>query len=440
MSITRVDTFSLKVSKDSLDAPMMYEAADSAVVMVQDKKIILYGKTKTTYKDVLLTAPKVELDQQTQIVTAYNQKDSTGAILENAKFRDGSSEFTSDTIRYNFKSQIGLTKNTYTQEGEIIVHGESAKKVDESTTFIKRARFTTCNLDDPHFAFLTNKMKVINKKLAISGPAHPEFEGVPVPIYLPFGFYPLSQGRHSGIIKPEFTSNEEYGLGLEGLGYYKVLSPYWDVKVYGNIYSYGAWSAHVNPTYRKRYRYSGQFNMSIQKTKRNFEGDPDFFKNTSYFVTWSHSVDSRARPGTNFSASVNAGSTKYNTYVPNNAQVNFQNQLGSSIAYSKTWAGKPYNLTLSANHNQNNRTHLINMSLPDATFSVSTLYPFQSKNFAGTPKWYQKLGIGYTGVSVIRSLFMIPHSNFPTSLIRCNGARNTIFPSPSHCRHYLEER
>ena len=222
-------------------------------------------------------------------------------------------------------------------------------------------------------------MKLINKKLAVSGPVHPEFEGVPVPIYLPFGFFPLSQGRHSGFLPPKFTTNEQYGLGLEEMGYYKVLSNYWDVKLYGNVYSYGGWSFNVNPTYRKRYRYQGAFNLSMQTTKLNFKGDPDFSKSHTYFLTWNHSVDSRARPGTTFSANVNAGSTKYNRLIPNNTQANFNNQLGSSIAYSKTWADKPYNLTLSANHNQNNFTHLINVSLPDAGFSVSTLYPFQKK-------------------------------------------------------------
>ncbi|HEX4875233.1 MAG TPA: putative LPS assembly protein LptD [Chitinophagaceae bacterium] len=398
-SATRVktDTFSLKISKDSLDAPLKYEAADSAVVLVQDKKIILYGKTKTEYKDITLTAPKVEVDQATQVVTAVNSKDSSGTVIETAHFKSGENEFTSDTIRYNFKTQVGLTKNTYTQQGEFLVIGEVAKKVSENTTFIKRARFTTCLLDDPHFAFVTPKMKVISQKLAVSGPAHPEFEGVPVPIYLPFGFYPLSQGRHSGLLPPRFATNEQFGLGLEGLGYYKVLSDYWDVKVYGNIYSYGGWSANVNPTYRKRYRYNGAFNLSIQSTRFNFKGDPDFLKNKSYFINWSHSVDSRARPGTTFSASVNAGSTKFNQLVPNNAQLNFQNQLSSSIAYSKSWAGKPYNLTVSANHNQNNRTRLINVSLPDAGFTVNTLYPFQRKNPVGTVKWYEKLGVAYNG-------------------------------------------
>lgn len=393
----KIDTFELKISKDSLEVPLKYKAEDSVVVLVQDKLILLYGKTKIDYKSIELTAPKIELDQQAQIVTAFNNKDTSGMVTEVASFKDGNNQFTSDTIRYNFKTQVGLTQNTVTKDGEIYVHGEIAKKINENTTFIKNSRFTTCNLDDPHFAFLTPRMKVINKKLAVSGPAHPEFEGVPVPIYLPFGFFPLSQGRHSGLLPPQFATNEQYGLGFEGLGYYKVLSEYWDVKMYGNIYSYGGWSFNVNPTYRRRYRYQGNFNFSRQTSKFSFKGDPDYSKTKTYFITWSHSVDSRARPGTTFSANVNAGSTKYNRLVPNNTQQNFQNQLGSSISYSKSWAGKPYNLTLSANHNQNNATRLINVSLPDAGFTVNTLYPLQKKDFAGTSKWYEKLGIGYNG-------------------------------------------
>lgn len=393
----KTDTFSIKISKDSLEAPLKYQAQDSAVILIQDKKVILYGKTKTNYQDIELTAPKVEVDQQTQVVTAVNAKDSSGAIVETAHFKSKDSEFTMDTIRYNFKTQIGITKNTYTQQGEFLVIGDVAKKVNENTTFIKRARFTTCLLDDPHFDFVTPKMKVINQKLAVSGPAHLEFEGVPIPIYVPFGIYPLSQGRHSGLMPPQFTSNEQFGLGLEGLGYYKVLSDYWDVKLYGNIYSYGGWTVNINPTYRKRYKYNGAFKFSIQNTKFNFKGDPDYSKKRTFSINWNHTVDSKARPGTNFTASVNAGSTKFNQLTPNNVQLNFQNQMGSSISFSKTWIGKPYNLTISANHNQNNLTRLINVNLPDVGFSVSTQYPFQSKNQVGTPKWYQKLGIGYNG-------------------------------------------
>lgn len=393
-----IDSFSLKLSKDSLDGPVNYEAEDSAVVLVQDKKIMLYGKTKTVYKDITLTAPTVELDQQTNMITALADRDSLGDVLTRAHFEQADNNFESDTIRFNFKSQKGLTQNTFTQQQEMFVQGEKIKKVDANTFFVSSGRFTTCNLDDPHFAFRTNKLKVINNKIAVSGPTHPEFEGVPLPLYLPFGFFPLSQGRHSGFLPPQFTTNEQFGIGLEGLGYYKVLNDNIDLTLRGNLYSYGGWIANLTSTYRTRYRYNGGLNLSLQHTKFNFKGDPDYNLSKTFFITWNHSVDQKARPGTTFSASVNAGSSKYNQFVPNNPYRNFQNQLGSSIAYSKTWAGKPYNLTLSANHNQNNNTHLINVVLPDGSFTVQTLYPFQKKEAVGTSKWYEKLGVGYNGV------------------------------------------
>ncbi|HUP11444.1 MAG TPA: putative LPS assembly protein LptD, partial [Niastella sp.] len=356
--------------------------------------ILLYGKTKTVYKEITLQAPRVEMDQQSSLVTAYNERDSIGDVISRAQLEQGESKFESDTIQFNFKTQKGLTKNTYTQQDEMYVQGEAIKKINPNTFFVRRGRFTTCNLDDPHFAFVSNKLKVINNKVAISGPTHPEFEGVPVPVYLPFGYFPLSRGRHSGFLPLQFTTNDEFGLGLEGIGYYKVLNDNFDVTVRGNVYSYGGWNANLTPTYRKRYRYNGGFNLSVQHTKFNFKGDPDYSLSKTFFVTWNHSVDPRARPGTSFSANVNAGSSKYNQYIPNQPNRNFQNQLSSSIAYSKTWVGKPYNLTLSANHNQNTQLRLINIILPDAGFTVNTLYPFQRKEAAGTPKWYEKLGIG----------------------------------------------
>lgn len=394
----KTDTFSLKISKDSLDAPLRYAADDSAVIMIAAKKVLLYGKTKTEYKDITLTAPQVEVDQQTQIVTAVNRKDSTGMVLETARFKSGENDFTSDTIKYNFKTQIGLTKNTYTTtpDGTLII-GDVVKKVNANTTFVKGARFTTCLLDDPHFDIRADKMKVVNQKLAVSGPAHLEFEGVPIPVYLPFGFYPLSQGRHSGLLRPNFVTDEVRGLGLSGLGYYKVLSPYWDAQISGDIYSYGEWAANLRATYRKRYKFNGGFSVTMRSSKLNFKNDPDFSKNRVFNVSWNHAMDGKARPGVNFSASVNAGSTKFNQLVPGNPFVNYQNILGSSITYSKTWRDKPFNLSLSATHSQNNNLRLINVTLPNATFTMSTIYPFQKKDGAGTPKWYEKLGVAYNG-------------------------------------------
>jgi LPS-assembly protein len=404
----RVDTFEYKLSKDSLDAPVHYEAEDSVVVLINEKKIVLYGKTKTEYKDIVLTAPKTELDQQSQLLTAFGRKDSLGDIVERAHFKDKGSAFESDTIRYNFKTQRGITTNTFTHEGDFFIFSSKSKKVDSVTTYAKNGVFTTCNLDDPHFGFHYNKIKVINNKLAVSGPIYPEFEGVPIKfIALPFGIFPLNKHRHSGFLPPQFTTNERYGLGLEGIGYYQVLNQYFDVTVRSNIYSYGGWSVSLTPTYRRRYKYNGAFNITMQTTKENFKGDPDYVKNTAYFINWNHSVDSKARPGTSFTANVSAGSTKFNRYVPNSPQRNFQNQMQSSITYSKIgdlrwlgswWNDKPYSLTLSANHNQNDLLHLVNMSLPDVGFTINTLYPFQKTELVGSPKWYEKIGIGYNGV------------------------------------------
>ena len=395
-SVQQVDTFRLKFSADTLDAPLRYEAEDSAVVIVRDKKVLLYGKTKTTYTDMVLTAPQVEVDQRTQIVTAVRSVDSTGNTLDAAFFKTGESEMTNDTIRYNFKTQVGLTKKTYTQQGEILVIGEQAKKVNANTTFIRSARFTTCMLDDPHFAFVAGKMKVINQKLAVSGPAHPEFEGVPVPIYLPFGFYPLNQGRHSGMLRPNFITDERRGIGIQEIGYYKVINDHWDVKWGADLFSYGEWATSIGASYRTRYRYNGGLAFNFRSSKQNFKGDPDFSSSKVFNISWSHSVDSRARPGVTFSANVNAGSTKYNQSIPGNAILPFQNIMGSSINFSKNWKNKPYNLSLSATHSQNNNLGLINLSLPNAAFTVNTIFPFQQKE-GGTAKWYEKLGIGYTG-------------------------------------------
>ncbi len=396
-SVPYNDTFNLKMSKDTLDAPIDYEAVDSAVLFIKEKIFILYGQTKTTYKDVVLTAPRVEMNQATNIVTAFNEKDSLGRTIARAHFQQGEENFQSDTIQFNFKTQKGLTKNTFTRQDEFFVNAEVFKKVNATTTFARRVIMTTCDFDEPHFGFVSSKGKFISNKVAVTGPIHPEFEGVPVPIYLPFAIFPLNPGRHSGILPPQFTVNEQFGIGLEGLGYYHVINDYLDVTLRGNIYSYGGWSANLIPTYRKRYRYSGGFNISLQHTKLNFKGDPDFQLTKTFMINWNHSVDQKAKPGTNFSASVNAGSTKYNDFVTNNPLRNVQNQLGSSITYSKTWVGKPYNLTMSANHNQNNSTGLININLPDVGFSVATIYPLQAKEMIGPPKWYEKLGVGYQG-------------------------------------------
>jgi LPS-assembly protein len=387
--VATVDTFSFRTSKDALDAPVVYHADDSMIMDIPGKKIILYGKkSEVTYLDNELSAPRIEFDQRTNLVSAYLTKDSNGNVIAYPQFNQGDFKTKSDSIQFNMKSQKGITKGTYTQQDELFVYGEKIKKVDADIFYAFRGRFTTCNLDTPHFSFVSKRIKFINKRMAITGPVHPEVEAVPIPIYLPFGIYPLRQGRHSGLLAPTFTANEQLGLALEGLGYYKILSEQWDAVIRGTIYSYGGWTANLSPRYFKRYRYQGNFAIDVQRFR-----DLDKSGARGFNLRWAHNSDQKARPGVSFTASVNAGSNGFNSNVPNSPQRNFQNILNSSITYSKVWKDKPFNLSVSGNHNQNTNIKQYNINLPDIGFNVNTLYPFRRKEVIGSYKWYENLGI-----------------------------------------------
>lgn len=395
-TLKTADTIHYDLAKNALESPLDYSAEDSMVIDVKGKTVTLYGKKVTTnYKDNKLTGPIIAFDEASGDIIASGKKDSTGKVIAFPTYKSSDFISQSDSIRFNMKTGKGLTKGTYTQQGEMYVYGKVIKKVSPDVFYALRGRFTTCNLDTPHFAFIANKIKFINNKVAISGPVHPEFEGVPIPIYFPFGIYPLNQGRHSGLLAPNFTVNEQKGLGLEGIGYYKVISDNWDIVLRADIYSYGGWALHFNPRYSKRYHYAGNFALDIQNFNYNFKGDPDFSKNRSFHISWSHSADTKSRPGVTFSANVNAGTSSFNSQVPNNPTVNYQNQLTSSISYSKSWQDLPFNLTLSANHNQNTQLKEFNINLPTLGFTMTTIYPFRRKEAVGELKWYENLGIGY---------------------------------------------
>ncbi len=397
-SVVHVD--SIMMSKDSVDAIVKYAAEDSGVLIVDTKQLKLYGKAKTDYKDLNLEAAIIDFDQQTSVVKAYGALDSTGNPMSKPQFKQGEMTTVSDSIAYNMKTGKGLIKNTFLQEGEIFLNARSLKKINADEIFARDARFTTCNLDTPHFAFRTRRMKIVNNKLGVTGRVYPEIESVPIPmIFIPFGIFPLNRARHSGVLLPAFASSEDYGLGLEGLGYYKVLNDNADMTVRTNLYSYGGWNLNVNSKYIKRYKYTGNLNVTFQSTRalnRSGSTEDEFITSKSYMINWSHSRDNRARPGTNFSANVNFGSTKFNQYLLNNPMQNYQNQLSSSINYTKDWRGK-YNLSLNINHNQNSISRLVNLNLPTANFNVVTLYPFQSKDQVGAGKWWEKIGVGYSG-------------------------------------------
>ncbi len=387
--VPKIDTIQYRISKDSLDAPVVYHADDSMVLDIPTKKMILYGKeTKVKYSENELIAPLIEFDQNTSLVSAYLVKDSNGNVVSMPVFNQADFNSVADTIRFNMKTGKGLTKGTYTKQGEMYVYAKTIKKVSADVFYANYSRFTTCNLDTPHFAFVSKKVKFINKKMAFTGPVHPEFEGVPVPIVLPFGIYPLSQGRHSGLIAPTFTANAELGLALEGIGYYKVINQNWDVVTRGTLYSYGGWTANISPRYYKLYRYRGDFSLDIQHLR-----DLDKSGNRGFNFRWNHSADTKSRPGVSFSANVNAGSSRFNQAVPNSPQRRFNNNFGSSITYAKVWKDKPYNLSISANHQQNVNLKFIQINLPDVAFNVNTLFPFRKEERVGDYKWYENIGI-----------------------------------------------
>ncbi len=416
------------MSKDSLDAPITYSAQDSVVLDVPTKNITLYNKANTKYKDIDLNAYNIRMDQANSLLLATYSRDTAGAMIGRPKMIQAESKMESDSMVFNMKTQKGITLNTFTQSGEMYVMGEKMKKISKDDYYAYRGRFTTCNLDTPHFAFRTNKMKLINKKMAITGPVHPEFEGVPIPIYIPFGYFPISAGRHSGFLAPTFDVSSQYGLGLQGIGYYKVLNDNFDVAVRANIYSYGGYNLYFTPEYRVRYRFSGRMNFVYQNTRvLDNSGKAAYTTTKTYNLQWAHTVDSKAHPGQNFSANVNLMSAKFNNANITNPTAVYNNQINSSIAFSKTFDDGKYNLTVNANHNQDNVSGLVNINAPSIGFTAITIYPLAPKELVGEPKWYQKLGIGLNSNITGMTSFYDSLSSFSHMLDTFKwGAQNNI--------------
>src|SRR5450755_172911 len=424
----QTDTVHIPFSKDSLDGPITYSAQDSVVLDVPTKNITLYNKANTKYKDIDLDAYNIRMDQSNSLLIATFSRDTSGEMIGRPKMTQAETKMESDSMVFNMKTQKGITINSFTQSGEMYVMGEKMKKITKNDYYAFHGRFTTCNLDTPHFAFRTNKMKLVNKQMAITGPVHPEFEGVPIPIYIPFGYFPISAGRHSGFLPPTFDVSSQYGLGLDGIGYYKVLNDNFDIKLTANLYSYGGYNIYVLPEYRVRYHYSGHMYFAYQNTKTlSNTGEQAYDENKTYNFQWAHTVDSKAHPGQNFSANVNLMSAKFNNYNLTNPTAVYNNSINSSIAYSKTFSDGKYNLTVNGNHSQNNSTQLVNINAPSIGFTAITIYPLAPKDFVGTPKWYYKLGIGLNSNITGNTSFYDSLSSFHHVLDTFKyGAQNNI--------------
>ncbi len=406
---------STKRYKASFDAEVNYSAKDSIRIYAQKKIIVLYGDAEVYYKEMEIRAAIISINFETQVMEAIPVTDSLKNELGIPFFKDKDQEMTAKKIQYNFKSKKGIIYGLVTEQAEGFVYGNKVKKDAEDNMYIENARYTTCqDTTHPHFYIQARKMKVIPGKKIISGPAWLHVADVPTPALVPFGYFPVTKGRASGVLFPQYGYSADRGYFLRNGGYYFGISDRLDMALTGDIYANLSWRLNATSYYAKRYRYNGNLSLEYAVNKRNEREDPDFSKTGSYFIRWNHAMDSRARPNTTFNANVNMGSTsflKLNSYNPNDI---VSNTLASSVNYSRAF--RFGSLNLSARQDQNNQSGQVNMTLPDLNFDVFRFYPFRRAEYnASNARFYEDIGMTYSTsfrnqLSTIDSVFLTPET------------------------------
>lgn len=382
-------------STNALDAKVVYSAVDSIRFEPENNKVFLFGNARITYKDIELNAAYIEIDFARNELYASGLPDSTGKITGEPVFKQGDQSFKSKVMRYNYKSEKGFINSVITEDGYGFLHGSKVKKMPDDVINIAQGSYTTCNEEDhPHFEFRYNKSKVIPKKRIVTGPAYLTIENVPTPLFIPFGWFPNKQGQRSGIIIPTFGEVQALGFSFENGGYYLYINDRMDFKVLGDIYTGGSWTVRPTFRYKKRYKYTGEINLNFATTITGVKETPNYVKKPNYAIRWTHRQDPKARPKSTFSADVNIVTSTYNRYNSTSAQDYLSNTFRSSIAYQTSFGGK-YFLTLNASHDQNTLTHLVNVTLPEVSFSVNRFNPFSSAKRVGKTRWYHNITTNY---------------------------------------------
>lgn len=390
-SVTIAKTVNDTVKKDSivpkklLEAKVKYNASDYVKIEQKKKLITLYNNAELYYQDTELKAGIIVLNYQKNEVYAGRIKDSTGKYTQFPNFKQAENVIEPDSIRFNFKTKKALIWNSKTDQGDFKVKAALTKKENDSVYFLKKARFTTStNVENPEYYFQTSRVKIIPGKKVVTGLTNMVIANVPTPIALPFAFFPMSKETSvSGILLPSYNDSNTRGFSLQNGGYYFALSDNYDLTVLGDYYTNGSYAMRFESSYAKRYRYRGNINFRFENLINSERGYPDYSKQNIYNLQWSHSKDSKGSPNSNFSASVNMGSSKYFQQSINQSNVgsNLNNTLSSSISYSKTFEGTVGSrLALTATHSQNTQTSEINMTLPDVQYSLDRIYPFVGKN------------------------------------------------------------
>lgn len=388
-----------KKSESALNDIVNYQATDSLIFMGTNQAY-LYGEGKVTYEKIELDANFIRMNMDSSMVYATGTPDSLGKLAGRPVFKQDQDQYESETMRYNFKTQKGYITNVVTQQGEGYVTGGQTKKMPNDEMYMTGCKYTTCDHHDhPHFYLNLTKAKVKPGKNIVTGPAYLVIEDVPLPLAVPFGFFPFSKTYSSGIIFPTFGDDSHKGFYLSNGGYYFALSDYMDLAVTGEIYSKGSWGLNAQSNYTKRYKYSGNFNLNYLVTILGDKGLPDYSKSKGFRVNWTHSQDQKVNPNMTFSSSVNfsTNSFDHNNF---NSQYNpmqyTDNNKSSTINFSYNFPNSPFSLSSSFNINQNSRDTLLAVTFPDLNFNMTRIFPFKRKNPVGKERWYEKISLSYS--------------------------------------------
>lgn len=383
-----------------LDAPINLSSADSLVYDAANKRVFLYGNSTVKYQNMDLNSDKIRMSLDSSLVHATGTADSTGQVYGSPVFMMGQDKYESDTMSYNFKSKRGFINNVYTEQEDGFLSSQHSKRDSSGVLYLEHGRYTTCDQPHPDFYIALSRAKVRPGKDVVFGPAYLVVADVPLPLAIPYGFFPFTKSYSSGFIMPTYGDESSRGFYLRDGGYYFAVSDKWDLKLLAEIYTKGSWGVSVASNYNKRYRHSGSFYFSYQDTKNGDKGMPDFTEQTSFKIQWSHRQDAKANPFSSLSASVNFATTSYernNLTSMYNPQSYTQSLRTSSVNWSSTFSSLGMTLSGTANLSQNMCDSSISLSLPDLNISVSRFYPFKRKHMAGKERWYEKIALSYTG-------------------------------------------
>ncbi len=387
-------THEFEASSDAIDAIITYSASDS-IIFRGSGEAYLYGHAKINYESLELQSDNISLDLENNTVKARGKQDSTGAWIETPIFKDGGDQYESESMDYNFKSKKGLIRGVITQQDDGYITSDMARKNPDNTFLMKDGKYTTCDhFDNPHFYLNLTKAKVMPKKFVVTGPAYFVLLDVPIPLVIPFAYFPFTGSYSSGLLMPTFGEDRRQGFYLRNGGYYFAINDYVDLAVRGDIYTKGSWALNGTSRYKKRYKYNGNLLLSYQVTATGEKEMPDYQEYKDLKIRWTHKQDAKANPFSTFSASVNYSTSSYNknnnrSYY--NATSYSENNKSSSINYAYQFPESPFSLQANMTLNQRQSDSTLAITFPDINLSMTRIYPFQRKKVIGSKKWYEKI-------------------------------------------------